>query len=187
MKKVKKLSMLLIMLFMFLSLTAPASVPVLGTLETASAAVRLNHSRITLVKGQTKRLRLTGTAKTVKWTSSKPSVVTVNAKGTITGRKKGAAVVTAKIAKKKYTCKVKVVTNAPAPTSVPIVTSTPTPTPIVTNTPTPIQPQNYVWLSATGEKYHKIPNCGRMNPNTAKQITLEEAIQLGYSPCSKCF
>ena len=42
-----------------------------------------------------------------------------------------------------------------------------------------------VWLSATGEKYHSINNCGRMNPNNARQVTLEEA-KSSYSACSKC-
>ncbi|WAG61257.1 ComEC/Rec2 family competence protein [Clostridium estertheticum] len=42
-----------------------------------------------------------------------------------------------------------------------------------------------VWLSATGSKYHSINNCGKMNPNNARQVTLEEA-KKSYSPCSKC-
>ncbi|MCB2291014.1 MBL fold metallo-hydrolase [Clostridium sp. CS001] len=42
-----------------------------------------------------------------------------------------------------------------------------------------------VWLSATGTKYHSINNCGKMNPNNARQVTLEEA-KKSYSPCSKC-
>lgn len=44
-----------------------------------------------------------------------------------------------------------------------------------------------VWLSATGEKYHSIPNCGRMNPDKARQVTLSDAIAQGYDACSKCF
>lgn len=43
-----------------------------------------------------------------------------------------------------------------------------------------------VWLSATGDKYHSINNCGRMNPSTARQITLQEA-QSRYQRCSKCW
>lgn len=45
----------------------------------------------------------------------------------------------------------------------------------------------YVWLSATGEKYHSIPNCGRMNPDKARQVTKSQAEASGYEPCSKCF
>lgn len=43
-----------------------------------------------------------------------------------------------------------------------------------------------VWLSATGEKYHSINNCGRMNPAKARQVTLEYAVNNGYQACSKC-
>ena len=39
----------------------------------------------------------------------------------------------------------------------------------------------------TGEKYHSIPNCGRMNPNTARQVSKSEAEAMGYGPCSKCY
>lgn len=42
-----------------------------------------------------------------------------------------------------------------------------------------------VWLSETGTKYHAINNCGRMNPDNATQVTLEDA-KNSYSPCSKC-
>jgi competence protein ComEC len=42
-----------------------------------------------------------------------------------------------------------------------------------------------VWLSATGARYHRINNCGRMNPNTARQVTLEKAKE-SYEPCGVC-
>lgn len=49
------------------------------------------------------------------------------------------------------------------------------------------QPQEAsVWLSATGTKYHSIPDCGNMNPNTARQVSLSEAQRLGYEPCKNC-
>ena len=44
-----------------------------------------------------------------------------------------------------------------------------------------------VWLSATGDKYHSINNCGRMNPDKARQVSLEDAVNQGYGPCSKCY
>lgn len=44
-----------------------------------------------------------------------------------------------------------------------------------------------VWISATGSKYHNKPNCGRMDPNKARQISLSEAKSRGFEPCSKCF
>ena len=44
----------------------------------------------------------------------------------------------------------------------------------------------YVWLSATGSKYHSKPDCGKMNPNTAYQIPLEEAQARNIQPCKNC-
>lgn len=44
-----------------------------------------------------------------------------------------------------------------------------------------------VWISATGEKYHSIPNCGRMNPEKARQMSLADAQAAGYEACSKCY
>lgn len=44
-----------------------------------------------------------------------------------------------------------------------------------------------VWLSATGSKYHSINNCGKMDPNKARQVSLEYAISDGYEKCDNCF
>lgn len=44
-----------------------------------------------------------------------------------------------------------------------------------------------VWLSSSGTKYHRISNCGGMNPDKARQISLSEAIASGYEACSRCF
>lgn len=103
MKKAKKL---LLLLAMVLSLIAPANVPLLGTLETASAAVRLNYQQLTLTKGQSRKLSVQGTARSAKWSSSNKSVASVTKKGVVTGNRVGTVVITAKILKKKYTCKV---------------------------------------------------------------------------------
>lgn len=330
MKKMKRAWMLLVLA---LSLVIPTAVStttpmigIFGTVETASAAVRIDRSKTTIFIGQTQRLNLTGTAKRAKWSSTDRSVVTVNKKGKITGRKEGTATVTAKISRKKYTCRVTVkayngitkkcyridagksrslkqnadwkssddniakvsksglirainpgtcevsatiryhryiyvikvpeltivtatptpgpativttptpgitttpvpvttasptpipvltdtpapiitgtphptatvnptpiLTDTPRPTPIvtstprPVITATPTPTPFITDTPTPA-PQSLVWLSATGVKYHKIQKCGNMDPTRAKQVSLTEAIRLGYAPCEKCF
>lgn len=53
-----------------------------------------------------KVLKLKGTKKKPKWSSNKKSVVTVNKKGRINTKKKGTAVITAKLGKKKYKCNV---------------------------------------------------------------------------------
>lgn len=43
------------------------------------------------------------------------------------------------------------------------------------------------WVSATGSKYHTIPNCGRMNPNKATQMSVSDAQARGLGACSKCY
>jgi hypothetical protein len=42
----------------------------------------------------------------------------------------------------------------------------------------------FVWVSASGTKYHSVPTCSNMK--APKQITLEEAEESGYEPCKKC-
>lgn len=59
---------------------------------------------------------------------------------------------------------------------------------VVEPTPTPSQGSDImVWLSATGEKYHSIDHCGRMNPSKARQVTEAQAIAQGKGKCSKCW
>lgn len=54
-------------------------------------------------------------------------------------------------------------------------------------TTSPSTSSTYVWISETGSKYHRINNCGRMNPSKAKKITKSEAQSRGLSACDKCF
>lgn len=75
-----------------------------------SAAVKISAQSMVLIKGQSRILKVTGTKNNVEWSSSKKSVATVNSKGKVTAKKKGTATITAKVAKKKYICKVKVET-----------------------------------------------------------------------------
>lgn len=229
----KKLKNLLLMIVLILSLSAPASVPLLGTTQTVSAAVKISSKNVTLIKGQKKQLKITGTSKTVQWTSSSPATASVTKKGLVTAKKKGTAVITAKIGKTKYTCKVTVQTPSISSTKQTISigkkiklslkgtnakivwkssdsrVASVTSSGLVTgkkagsctvyatvlgkkyickiNVKAPVAQNQYVWLSATGSKYHKIPNCGRMNPNKARKVTLKDAKSRGFSACSKCF
>lgn len=74
----------------------------------AASKVKLSSTSVTLVRGKSCSLKLKGTKKKVKWSSSKASVASVNAKGKVTAKKKGTAVITAKAGGKSYKCKVKV-------------------------------------------------------------------------------
>lgn len=78
--------------------------------ENVSAKAKISKKSVTITKGKTYTLKIKGTKKKAKWTSSKKSVATVSKKGKIKAKKRGSATITAKIGKKKYRCKVKVET-----------------------------------------------------------------------------
>lgn len=46
--------------------------------------------------------------------------------------------------------------------------------------------EQMVWLSATGDKYHRIPNCGNMNPDNARQVPLSQA-ESQHQACKNCW
>lgn len=85
--------------------------------------VGLNYSTIYLTKGKSKTLKATvspsnATKKSVKWSSSNKKIATVNARGKVTGKKAGSAMITVKAkdgSGKKAICKV--VVTAPATTA----------------------------------------------------------------------
>lgn len=76
--------------------------------EAASATVKLNKKTLTMYSGGSTTLKMTGTAKKLKWSSNKKSVATVSAKGVVTAKNPGKAVITVKSGSKKATCKVTV-------------------------------------------------------------------------------
>lgn len=95
----KKILSLLVMAALIFTLAPPANV---------SAKAKISKKSVIITKGKTYTLKVTGTKKKVRWTSSKKSVASVSKKGKVTGKKRGFATITAKIGKKKYKCKVNV-------------------------------------------------------------------------------
>ena len=93
---------LLLILFLCLSFFTPKIV---------YASVKLNKTKATLEVDATLKLKISGTESTVKWSSSKKSVATVNSSGTITAKAEGQATITASVSSKKYFCSVTVVDN----------------------------------------------------------------------------
>lgn len=75
----------------------------------ATGSMSLNQKKKTLVVGDTYQLKISGTKKKVKWSSSNSSVVKVSRNGLITAKKKGTAVVKAKVGTRTYRCDVTVV------------------------------------------------------------------------------
>ena len=111
MKNNKKILALFLMLVMLFSISAPL---------TAQAAVKLSKTSVSIVVGKTYTLKVKGTKKKVKWSTSNKKIATVKA-GKVTAKKVGKATITAKVGTKKYKCKV---TVKPKPISVKNVKAT---------------------------------------------------------------
>ena len=68
----------------------------------------LQSEKLTLKTGSTFELRMNSYAKCDSWTSSNPSVASVNYYGKITAKKAGTTVITATLYGKEYQCEVTV-------------------------------------------------------------------------------
>lgn len=107
-KVVKKASVLLFALMLVVCMALPVS------------AAGINKKKVTVCTGQTIQLKVNGVKKKAKWTSSNKAVAKVTQKGKVSAKKKGTTTVTAKIGKKKYTCKVTVESPKLSKTSITI-------------------------------------------------------------------
>ena len=74
----------------------------------AASKVKINKTKATVYVGKTTTLKVSGTKKTVKWTTSNKKVANVSSKGKVTAKKAGSATITAKVSGKSYKCKVTV-------------------------------------------------------------------------------
>lgn len=99
----KKIYLRFLSLILFLSLLL--NIPIISQ---AKPKVKLNKTSVTLTIGSTTKLKVKNTTKKVKWSSNKRSVAEVDSDGEVYANKAGMAKITAKVGKKKYTCKVKV-------------------------------------------------------------------------------
>jgi len=71
-----------------------------------AASVKISSTKKTMYKGYTYKLKVTGTNKIVKWSTSDKSKATVNSNGKVYAKKNGKVTITAKVGSKKYNCKV---------------------------------------------------------------------------------
>lgn len=142
------------------------------------AKITLKKKSVTMRSGKSYTLKIKSKTygdKVHKWTSSNKKVATVNSRGKVAGKKKGIATITLKMKSGvKATCKVKVTKpkqqsnnfesdgdDAPPPSS------------------------GYVWVPSSGKKYHSSSACsGMKNP---RRVTLQDAVNAGYEPCSRCY
>lgn len=102
MRNLKKKLSVLLMLVMLLTLVSPAAS------VNAKAKIKISKTKTTLSVGDTITLKMTGTKKTVKWTTSNKKVATVSKKGKVVAKKVGSTKIKAKVSGKTYTCKVTV-------------------------------------------------------------------------------
>ena len=82
----------------------------IGMMQTKSNAskIKINKEKKTLYVGATYYLKIKGTNKKVKWTSSNKKVATINSKGKVTAKKKGQTEIKARIGDKNLKCNIKV-------------------------------------------------------------------------------
>lgn len=166
MKHFTKLLVLCMTLFVGCSFTLPAQAIALDNHASATATnVKINKTKVTITEGKTVQLKVTGTKKKIKWSTSKKSVATVTTKGKVTGKKAGTATITAKVGKKALKCKVMVKKKS---------------------TPKPVQGSGYVWIPQHGgTKYHSTETCSNMN--SPSYVPISKAKQMGLEPCKKCY
>lgn len=95
---------------MFSSLMLALMIAVSAVIIPSSAAsVKLNKKSITLITGNSTTLKLTGTKKSVKWSSMDSAIASVSSKGKVTAKSTGSTYIVAKVGKTSYKCKVKVI------------------------------------------------------------------------------
>ena len=117
----------------------------LGQSAEGRSATSLSRKKLNLTKGSTFTLKVRGVSgkKNIIWKSSKKKVASVTKKGKVTARKKGTAVITAKIKSRKFRCRVTVTAKkkhsapSPTPTQKPSVTPRPSAAPTLAPTPAP--------------------------------------------------
>ena len=138
---------------------------------------KLSNTRLSVYTKTSKQLKLKGTSRKVTWSSSAPSVVSVNKKGKITARRTGKATISAKVNGVKYKCKVTVKARSKKSSGQSSGKSSGQASSSGVN--------GYVWIPATGSKYHSSASCSGMH--SPRQVSISQAISMGYSACKKCY
>lgn len=71
-----------------------------------AAKVKLNKSTVTIYRGNTTSLKVSGSKRKVKWSTSKKSVVSVSSSGKVKGKKTGSAYIYARVGKRTLKCRI---------------------------------------------------------------------------------
>lgn len=89
---------------------AAFSLPAQAVESHAAEKIKISKKSVVTNKGKTVRLKVKGTSKKVRWSSSNKKVATVK-KGHVKAKNTGKSTITAKVGKKKLRCKVRVYPN----------------------------------------------------------------------------
>ena len=84
MERIRKLMSLLLILALCFTFIPTVNVQ-------AASKVKINKTKATVYVGKTTTLKVSGTKKAVKWTTSNKKVATVSSKGKVTAKKAGSA------------------------------------------------------------------------------------------------
>lgn len=79
-----------------------------GSAKAKAKPIKISKTSLTMVKGQTSKLKIRNATKKVRWRSTKKSVVTVSANGKIVAKNKGKATIIAKAGNQQKKCVVTV-------------------------------------------------------------------------------
>lgn len=85
----------------------------LPLMQTSAATMKLNKTTLSIARYHTYRLKVSGTAKKVKFSSANKTVASVNGKGTVTANAEGKTTIKATVGGKKLSCKVTVTDYTP--------------------------------------------------------------------------
>lgn len=209
MKKWKKILISLITVFVLAMLPAESAI-LPGTVCVTEAAPRISSSRLTMIKGQSRTLKITGLKKGQKitWKSSNSKIVTVNKTGKLFAKSAGNATITAQVNGIRFVCKVKIQKKAapakPAPTAAP---AKPAPTaapakPTPTAAPKPgIKLKNHILSKGkktsdgsvkielnTHDESKKIDmDLGGLGSSSSMQVSVDEYRSITYIPKNNSF
>lgn len=209
MKKWKKILISLITVFVLAMLPSESAI-LPGTVCVTEAAPRISSSKLTMIKGQSRTLKITGLKKGQKitWKSSNSKIVTVNKTGKLFAKSAGNATITAQVNGIRFVCKVKIQKKAapakPAPTAAPAKpapTAAPAkPTPTVAPKPG-IKLKNHILSKGkkasdgsvkielnTHDESKKIDmDLGGLGSSSSMQVSVDEYRSITYIPKNNSF
>lgn len=209
MKKWKKILISLITVFVLTMFPAESAI-LPGTVCVTEAAPRISSSKLTMIKGQSRTLKITGLKKGQKitWKSSNSKIVAVNKTGKLFAKSAGNATITAQVNGIRFVCKVKIQKKAapakPAPTAAP---AKPAPTaapakPTPTAAPKPgIKLKNHILSKGkkasdgsvkielnTHDESKKIDmDLGGLGSSSSMQVSVDEYRSITYIPKNNSF